>query len=72
MRTTIDIDRDLLDRGREALGARTYREAIIRSLTAAIERAELLRLVDSLEGSDAVWELDRMLEYRRTERGDPA
>lgn len=69
MRTTFDIDRALLDRARDAMGTRTYKEAIVRSLHAAIERAELIRLVDGLEGSDAVWELDRMLAYRSLERG---
>lgn len=70
MRTTVDLERSLLDRAKEALGAATYREAITVALEAAVSRAETRRLLDELEGSDAVWGLDELLSYRRLGRGD--
>jgi Arc/MetJ family transcription regulator len=70
MRTTVDLDRDLLERAKEALGTTTYREAITRALEAAVSRADMGRLLDELEGSDAAWSLDELLSYRRVERGD--
>ena len=69
MRTTVDLDRSLLERAKEALGTATYREAITRALEEAVSRASLLRLLDELEGSDAVWDLDALLSYRRLEHG---
>lgn len=72
MRTTIDVDRDLLERAKEALDVRTYKDAIVRSLEAAIQRAELVRLTDELDGGDIVWGLEEALAYRRLEGGDAA
>lgn len=69
MRTTVDLDRELLDRAKEALDARTYREAIIRALNEAIARADLRVLLYSIEGSDLTWDLDELLAYRRADRG---
>ena len=69
MRTTVDLDRSLLDRAKEALGTATYREAITRALEEAVSRADLRHLLDQLEGSDATWELDALLSYRRFEHG---
>lgn len=70
MRTTVDLDRSLLDRAKDALGTSTYREAITRALEEAVSRVEMRRLVDELEGSDAVWDLDELTSYRRLGRGD--
>jgi Arc/MetJ family transcription regulator len=69
MRTTVDLDRSLLERAKEALGTSTYREAITRALEEAVSRADLRRLLDELEGSDATWDLDSLLAYRRLDRG---
>jgi Arc/MetJ family transcription regulator len=69
MRTTVDLDRTLLERAKEALGTATYREAITRALEEAVSRADLRRLLDELEGSDATWDLDALLSYRRPEHG---
>jgi Arc/MetJ family transcription regulator len=69
IRTTVELDRELLDRAKEALAVGTYREAITLALTEAVERADVRRLLDSLEGSDAVWALDDLLAYRRTTGG---
>lgn len=70
MRTTVDLDRALLERAKEALGTPTYREAITRALKEAISRADVRGLLEELEGSDATWDLDALLSYRRLERGD--
>lgn len=70
MRTTVDLDRTLLERAKEALGTATFREAIIKALEDAVSRAEMVRLLDRLEGSDATWDLDALLTYRRLEHGN--
>lgn len=70
MRTTVDLERGLLERAKKALGATTYREAITRALNEAVERADLRKLLDRLEASNLIWSLDEALAYRRTERGD--
>jgi|GEM_PF-2772730 len=72
MRTTLDIDRDLLERAKAALGAATYTEAIERSLSRAVEQAELDSLLESLKGEDLVWSLDEMRAYRHKAHGDPS
>jgi len=72
MRTTLDIDRSLLDRAKQALGVSTYTEAIERSLDQAIARAELEVLLESIESRDLVWSLDELRTYRHEGRGDPA
>jgi len=68
MRTTLDLDRDLLERAKSVLGAATFTAAIERSLSAAIERAELDAALDSLRGSDAVWGVEDSLGLRRIAR----
>jgi Arc/MetJ family transcription regulator len=70
IRTTVDLDRDLLDRAKEALDVSTYREAITRALTEAVARAELRGLLREVECSDLTWEVDELLAYRRLRRGD--
>lgn len=70
MRTTVDLDRDLLNRAKEALGTTTYREAITVALEEAVSRADVRSLLDELEGSDAVWDLEELTSYRRAVRGD--
>lgn len=70
MRTTVDLDRELLERAREALDADTFRETITRALEDVVERAEVRRVLASIEGSDLTWDLEALLSYRRAERGD--
>ncbi|MGH7589672.1 MAG: type II toxin-antitoxin system VapB family antitoxin [Gemmatimonadota bacterium] len=70
MRTTIDIDRKLLERAKRALNARTYREAVERALEDALARSDLERATAALEGSDLSWDLEELLSYRRLKRGD--
>lgn len=69
MRTTLDLDGDLLERAKESLDAGTYRETITRAVEDAVARVDLRRLVERIEGSDLTWELDDLLAYRRTEAG---
>lgn len=64
MRTTVDLDRSLLERAKKALGTSTYQEAITRALEEAVSRAGMRDLLDDLEGSDATWDLDELLAYR--------
>lgn len=71
MRTTLDIDRELLDRARSALGAATYTEAIERSLSQAIAGAELEAVLESVRGEDLVWSLEELQAHRRMDRGHP-
>ena len=71
MRTTLDIDRELLDRARAALGAATYTEAIERSLSQAIAGAELEAFLESVRGEDLVWGLEDLQAHRRMGRGQP-
>lgn len=71
MRTTLDIDRNLLERARTALGASTYTETIERSLRRALEQAELEDLLDAVRGQDLVWSLDDLQAWRRASVGDP-
>jgi len=66
MRTTLDIDRSLLERAKRALGASTFTEAIERSLERAIAGAELDALLESVRGQDLVWSVDELREYRRS------
>lgn len=72
MRTTIEIDRRMLERAKRALEAKTYKQAIERALQQAIRQADLRRLVDELEGSDLSWDVDELLAYRRLGHGDAA
>lgn len=69
MRTTLDIDRDLLDRAKAAMGATTYTEAIERALQGALRSAELERALSAVCGRDDVWSLDELRSYRRRGRG---
>lgn len=72
MRTTLNLDRDLLERAKAALGAGTYTETIERSLTAAIARADMERKLEVVRGRDLVWSLEELTAYRRKARGDAA
>ena len=66
MRTTLNLDRELLEKAKQKLGARTYTEAIEAALKAAIARAENASGWDALLGSDLSWKsVDEFLEFRR-------
>lgn len=70
MRTTIEIDRDLLERVKRALGTSTYRETVERALERVDHLSEMESALDALEGSRLSWELEDLLDYRRLDRGD--
>lgn len=65
MRATLDLDRDLLERAREALGARSFTETIERALREAVIRADARAAWDAFRGSDLSWRsVEDLLEYR--------
>jgi len=72
MRTTLDLDRALLDKAKAALGASTYTEAIERSLQQAIAGAEIEALLDAVQGQDLVWSVEELRAYRHTGRAESA
>lgn len=70
MRTTLDIERELLEKAQRVLGASTYRETVERALGEVVERGEVRRILEEVEGSDPTWDLDELLAFRRLDRGD--
>lgn len=70
MRTTLDLDRDLLERAKKALGAGSFTEAIETALRDALRRTEAKAAWDALRGSERSWEsVEDLLEYRRRHGG---
>lgn len=66
MRTTLDLDRTLLEKAKDALGASSFTEAIETALRDAVARAEVRRGWEAVIGSDLSWEsVEELLEYRR-------
>lgn len=70
MRTTIEIDRDLLERVKKTLGTATYRETVEQALERIDRLSEIADALEALEGSDLSWGVDELLEYRRLDCGD--
>lgn len=70
MRTTLDIERELLEKAQRLLGASTYRETVERALGEVVERGEIRGVLERIEGSDVIWDLDELLAFRRLDRGD--
>ena len=72
MRTTLDLDRDLLEKAKEVLGTDSFTEAIETALRQAIARAESKSGWDALIGSDLSWgSVDELLAFRRRFGGRP-
>lgn len=70
MRTTLNLDRALLERAKEVLGAGSFTEAIETALREAVARAEAREGWEALAGSGLSWEsVDDLLEYRRRHGG---
>lgn len=66
MRTTLELDRTLLERAKETLGARSFTEAIETALREAVARAEARGGWESLMRSGLSWEsVDDLLAFRR-------
>lgn len=72
MKTTLDLDRTLLEKAKEALGATSFTEAIERALRDAVARAEARSGWDDLIGSDLSWEsVEALTAFRRRYGGRP-
>ncbi len=70
MRTTLDLDRKLLEEAKAALGAATFTEAIETALREAVDRTETRRAWQDLVGSGLSWEsVENFLSYRREHGG---
>ncbi len=70
MRTTLDLDRELLERAKEALGAESFTQAIETALREAVARTEATAAWTGLMESDLSWSsVDELLEFRRRHGG---
>ena len=66
MRTTLDLDRELLEKAKEKLGAKTYTDAIEAALRAVVSKSDALAAWDALAGSELSWpSLDEYFEFKR-------
>lgn len=66
MKTALDLDRDLFERAKEALGARSFTEAVETALREAVARSDARRAWDALMGSELSWKrVEELLAYRR-------
>lgn len=65
MKTTLDLDRELLEEAKDALGASSFTQAIETALKEAVARARHRAAWEDLIGADLSWEgVDELLEYR--------
>jgi Arc/MetJ family transcription regulator len=70
MKTTLDLDRDLLEEAKEALGATSFTEAIEVALREALARTRNRESWNELIGSNLSWEgVDELIQYRRRHGG---
>lgn len=69
MRTTLDLDRDLLEQTREALGVGTFTETIERALRLTLEQTQASRGWAKLVGSGLSWDSPEAVEAYRREFG---
>lgn len=67
MKTTLDIDRELLDEAVRTLGASSKREAIEMALTEAVRTRRRVELVGSLGTFDLALTLDDLARDRADE-----
>lgn len=66
MRTTLDLDRELLDKAKDVLGVESFTDAIETALREVIGRAEARSAWKELVGSDMSWDsVEDLLAYRR-------
>lgn len=66
MRTTLELDRDLLERAKEALGVDSFTAAIETALREAVARAETAAAWKELIGSELSWPgVEELLDFRR-------
>ncbi len=66
MKTTLDLDRELLERARRAMGTRTFTEAIETALREAVARVESREAWQKLTDSELSWDtVEDLLDYRK-------
>lgn len=66
MRTTLDLDRQLLEKAKDVLGAASFTDAIEIALREVVGRAEARSAWEQLIGSDMSWDsVEDLLAYRR-------
>lgn len=66
MRTTLDLDRHLLEKAKDVLGAASFTDAIEIALREVVGRAEARSAWEQLIGSDMSWDsVEDLLAYRR-------
>jgi len=66
MRTTLELDRELLERARNVLGARSFTEAIETALRRAVEQSDAQAAWQALDRSGLSWKsIDDLLAHRR-------
>jgi len=68
VRTTIDVDEDLLREAMDLLGAKTKREAVRRSLESLVQERRRERLRAKLGMMDLDLSLDSLEEMRQDQR----
>lgn len=74
MKTTLDIDKELVDEAKSILGTRTLRETVERSLRAVVRQNALDRVADSAGSIDldlTVAQLKKQRKRRTTSIGTP-
>ncbi len=72
MRTTLDLDRRLLEEAKRVLDAASYTEAIETALREVVGRARARSAWETLIGSEVSWgSVDDLLVYRRRYGGRP-
>jgi hypothetical protein len=70
MRTTLDLDRKLLERAKNVLEAESFTDAIHIALKEAVARAEGRKGWEQLIGTDLSWgAVDDLLDFRRRHGG---
>jgi hypothetical protein len=66
VRTTLELDRQLLERAKDALGAASFTEAIETALRQAVARADARTGWEALIGSELSWQsVEDFLRFRR-------
>jgi len=68
MRTTLELDRRLLEAAKEALGTSTLTETIEEALRAAVSRHRGHQAWERLRGSERSW--SSLEEFHEARRGD--
>ena len=65
MKTTLEVDKSLLEKAKKILGTRTLRDTVDQSLRAVVRQRALARLADSAGTVDLDLTLTRLQKQRR-------